>query len=572
MLSSMQVNNEECAEAIYSEDYVALLVDYVGSIEEIVQRFRPICYQILTVQQAIIYVSLPNQQALAEAGFNYRNIPKCFGLLDTSALEETGVLRLRRQPYLDLYGQGVLIGFIDTGIEYTHPVFVNADNTTRILSIWDQTIRTGEPPEGLLYGTEYSRTQINQALASDNPLDVVPSTDTNGHGTFMAGAAAGNILERDDFSGIATSADIVVVKLKTAKQKIRDYFLVNDNPDCYTEDDIMSGIRYLVDVSSKVKKPIVICIGVGSNSGDHNGNSPLCKLINFLGSFNGTVFSVAGGNEGNRGHHYESRLVPQGAMEEVEINVGEGDKGFSMELWADTLGIFSIGMVSPSGQIIERIQPRIGKTETIRFLLEKTVATIEYYIIEPESGDELVVFRFLEPAQGVWKIRVYNDTVIQSRFNIWLPMEQLINQKTVFNQPEPNITICEPGNAAASVTSSNYNHKTESIYIYSSRGYTRGGLVKPTIASPGVDVFGPLLRGRFGTKTGSSVSASITAGICALLLEWGIVLQNDLELDSIEIQRYLIIGATRRELAYPNTEWGYGEINIYNIFEQLRSS
>lgn len=570
-MDTPQANVPACTTPINSDEYIPLLIDYTGNFQQIIEQYNPVCYIILTIQQAIIYVPIGGAD-IASQNYTYRSIPKLYGLLDTSVLEETGVLRLRRQPYIDLYGQDVMIGFVDTGIDYQHSVFRNEDGTTRIHSIWDQSIDTGPSPVGIPYGTEYTEDQINEALRSENPSSVVPTTDTNGHGTFMAGVAAGNIDEENEFSGIAPNCIITVVKLRQARRKLRDFFLVNENAECFEENDIMAGVYYLILQARAAQKPIIICFGVGTNSGDHNGTSPLCRYIDYAGYNSGVAFVCGSGNEGNRGHHYRSGTIEAGGYEEVEVSVGEGESGFTMELWATTPALFSIGMTSPSGEVINEIQPRLGKRETVKFLLEKTVATVSYILIEPGSGDFLVFMRFSAPARGIWKIRAYNRSSAATSFNIWLPIEEFINTTTYFSRSEPDVTITEPGNVATITTASVYNHRTQSIYIHSGRGYTRNGRIQPTIAAPGVDVYGPVPNNRFSTKTGSSVSAAVAAGIAALVMDWAVTLQNDVTINSNGMRQYLIIGAKEQDIVYPNREWGYGQIDIYSIFERLRTS
>lgn len=565
-----QFDATTCENAIFSEEYVALLIEYTGDFQSVIDRYNPVCYIILTLHQAIIYIYL-GKGDIASQNFTYRSIPKVFGLLDTSVIEETGVLRLRRQPYIDLYGQGVLIGFIDTGIDYRNPLFQKEDGTTRINSIWDQTIRTGPAPEGMFYGTEYTQEKINKALASENPLDIVPSVDTNGHGTFMAGVAAGNIDEANEFSGIAPNSEIIMVKLKQPTEKMREFFLISKEPECFAENDIMAAVSYLLAESEKQKKPIIIYFGVGTNSGDHNGTSPLGRYVDTFGRSAGIAFVCGTGNEGNLGHHYQSYPISSGEYEELEVNVGEGEYGFTIELWATTPALFAVGLTSPSGEVINAVQPRLGKKETIRFVLEKTVVNIFYYLIETGSGGFLVFLRFSAPAKGIWKIRAYNRSSITSSFNLWLPMENFVNSSTYFNRSEPDVTITEPGNAVAITTVSVYNHQTDSIYIHSGRGYTRSGRVQPAVAAPGVEIYGPLLNNRFGRMTGASVSAAVGAGIAALVMEWAIVQDNDPFLNSNGTRQYLIIGARERDIVYPNREWGYGEIDIFAVFERLRS-
>lgn len=398
-MDTPQFDPTTCENAIYSEEYVPLLIDHAGDFQQVIDKYNPVCYIILSVRQAIIYVHIGNDD-IAFVSDTYRAIPKLFGLLDTAVIEETGVQRLRRQPYIDLYGQDVLIGFLDTGIDYRNPIFQNEDGTTRIAAIWDQSIRTGPAPDSFYYGTEYKAAQINQALQSENPLEIVPSVDENGHGTFMAGLAAGNIDEQNNFSGIAPNSQIVMVKLRQARNKIRDFFLVDEQVDCFTENDLLAGLAYLTKLSNDADKPMIICFGVGTNSGDHNGSSPLSRYIDSVGYTTGLAFVCGTGNEGNRGHHYQSESVLPGAFEELEINVGEGEEGFTIELWASTPSLFAIGLTSPSGEVINEIQPRLGKRETIRFVLEKTVVNISYYLVEVGSGDFLVFMRFAATRKG----------------------------------------------------------------------------------------------------------------------------------------------------------------------------
>ena len=173
---------------------------------------------------------------------------------------------VRRLPALELFGNGVLVGFVDTGIDYTHPAFMNADGTSRILSIWDQTIEGGEKkPKGFAYGCEYSNEQINEAISASNPYEIVPSRDTEGHGTFMAGVACGNETEDGQFSGVAPSAAICVVKCKQAKQNLRDYYQISSEITCFSEADLILGVCYLWRQAVQMRMPLVLCLGVGTN-------------------------------------------------------------------------------------------------------------------------------------------------------------------------------------------------------------------------------------------------------------------------------------------------------------------
>lgn len=563
-------NAEECEYMVYSEEYGDYLISFYGDLDYIREIYDPDCIQVIDRRIAVIYKRLDPREGVNVQEAGYSGVPKCFGLLDTSAPEATGALRVRRQPYLGYRGRDVLIGFIDTGIDYRQPVFINADNTTRIVSIWDQTIREGIPPDEQIYGTEYSSEQINEALRSEDPLSIVPSIDENGHGTFLAGIAAGNELSDNSFTGIAPDAGIVVVKLKEAKKNLRDYYYIADGIPCYQENDIIQGIRYLFYVSEIQRKPIIICIGVGTNSGDHNGSLFLGRYIQEYLSLRGIFFSIAAGNEGNRGHHFENTTIIPNGYTEVEIQVAEGEYGFTTELWANYPDIFTVSIISPLGEETGRLPIRSGVCQVTNFILERTRICVNYNSSEAFTGEQVIVIRFRTPATGIWKIRVYKENEFASRFHMWLPMEKFIKKGTIFTSSNPDVTICEPGNSIGGVTSATYNHMTNSIYIHSSRGFTRNGQIKPDITAPGVNVYGPALEQGFTRKTGSSIAAAMTAGAIALLSEWALVEGNNLNMSRVEVKNMLIQGATRMDIVYPDREWGYGMLNIYGAFESLR--
>lgn len=169
-----------CREIILSEDTADYFVRYDGDIEAIREEFQPDCIQPFSSRYAVIYNTLSGleKRSFQQSPYIYPTFPRCYGLMDRSSMEESGITRLHRQPYLDLLGQGVLIGFVDTGIDYTNPLFRAADGTTRIAAIWDQTIQTGTVPQSVGYGSEYKKEDINRALLAENPFEIVPTTDT----------------------------------------------------------------------------------------------------------------------------------------------------------------------------------------------------------------------------------------------------------------------------------------------------------------------------------------------------------------------------------------------------------
>lgn len=574
-----------CNAPVSSEDYADFIYHYaVRTPDEVFAIAGTRCVDFVNREYAIIYVPLRAAEPISINRFTYSAIPKLYGLQDLTAIESSGIVQSFDQPVLNATGHGVIIGLIDTGIEYTNPLFRNSDGSTRILSIWDQTINSGQEniPNGdlrsaPLYGTFYSKEQIDLALLSEDPYELVPSRDTNGHGTFVAGVAAGNrIVHPVPFSGAAPEASLVVVKLKPAKQYLRDFFLITPDTPAFQENDIMMGIRYLFDQATRFHMPLVIYLGVGTNQGNHDGTGPLgSQLQQFAGTV-GLSAVLGAGNEVGYHHHFFGSMTAGQEYEDVELRVGDGENGFCLELWAREPELYTVGFVSPTGELIERIPTRLGAEIDITFRLERTIITVNYRPAEIGTGSQLIFMRFANPTPGIWHIRVYPSLHISGQFHIWLPMHGFISDQTIFLRPNPNTTITEPGNATMPMTVSTYDHVTGSIYTHSSRGYTRHGIIKPEFAAPGVNVQGPALSRpdedlRFTRATGSSVAAAIAAGAAADVLSWGIIDGNEMNLDDTTINAMLIRGADRNPvLTYPNREWGYGTLNLYQSFLRLR--
>ncbi|ROR30522.1 subtilase family protein [Mobilisporobacter senegalensis] len=561
--------NEEERRKIISGDYADGIVEYAISSEEFA-RYAGETINYINDKYAVIYaprIRVPDRLIGSVA---YSVIPKLYSLLDTSSLEQMGVIKLQRIPYLSLQGNGVLLGFIDTGIDYTNPLFQYGDKTTRIVSLWDQTIENMQAsPDIFYYGTEYSREQINLALRNENPFDIVPSTDDLGHGTTLAGLAGGMPNESREFSGVAPLSEYVIVKLKRAKADLKNYFGVPDDAICYAESDIMFGLAYLVNTARKMNRPIAICIGLGSNQGSHEGLGPLNDLISTYSNQAGIAIVIAAGNEGNARHHFYGEINNAIGYTLVELKVGADQGDFSMELWGNIPGTYSIDIISPSGEYISRIPAKIGEFRNISFIFELTTIYVDYVIVEAQTGDELILIRFRNPAPGIWKFRVYGSK-ITSGFHIWLPVRGFISEETVFLFPNQYTTITEPGNNVYAITATAYNPKDQSLYINASRGYTRYDIISPDLAAPGVDIYSPLPDGKYGSASGTSTAAALITGVTAMVLEWGIVNGNDRSMDTYQIKKYLIRGVSRNpSLKYPNREWGYGMVNIYGTFESL---
>lgn len=562
----------DCREVAISNDYEDFIIEYSIVESVVIERLKPVCFQRVGNRYGVFYQRKdPEVEKKYVDLYGYNYIPHLYGLLDTTSAEASGVLRVRRQPYLSLYGTGVIIGFVDTGIDYQNPLFLNADRTTRILSIWDQEDQTGTLPQDFLYGSEYTREMINEALRSENPLSIVPSTDTISHGTFMAGIAAGNVDATNDFTGIAPNADIVMVKLKEAKPYLKSLYGIAQDKTVYASTDILTGINYIYQVARREQKPVVVCLGVGSNSGDHNGNDILSSFIDDYGDLTGNCTVIAAGNEGNRNHHFHAELKQINDVVPMEIRVGENEPGFFVEIWGSQPFLFSISITSPTGQVIPRVSPKVEPSREYNLTFEDTLIDVRYNTREPRTGDQLVFIRFKNPTQGIWTVNLYSESKGNQVIDAWLPMEQMISADTYFIRSDPDVTITQPGNTENAITVGAYNHTNGAIYISTSRGPTRMGRQEPTLVAAGVDVFGPTGRNQFGTRSGTSIAAANVAGAAALLFEWGFVKNNNPYLSMVGIRQLLISGATRMDsMDYPNNIWGYGTLELYNSFDSIR--
>lgn len=558
----------KCNNIILSEEYGDFIGRYNGDISEALTE-QVECTQVIDDSYFCAYYRLDMLPTINVANFTYNVIPKLYGLMDTTAVAATGSIRLQNQSGLNLTGRDVIIGFIDTGIDYTNKLFQKSTGQTRILSIWDQTDVKGNPPEGFSYGSEYTREEINRALQADNPLEVVPHRDENGHGTFMAGIACGSYDEQGDFIGVAPDSEIVMVKLKEAKKYLANYFYAMGSQPLYQENDIMLAASFLKNVAIKQKKPIVIVVGLGCGNGGRAGGSPLDEVLDKIGGKIGNCVVVAAGNEGNERLHYRGTIgiATENTTHNVEFRVGDNVPGFVLELWGNAPDIFSVGFVSPFGESVPRIPVRQGSVENINFVFEQSSIELTYELVESGTGGQLIFMRFKQPSPGIWTIKVYGNNILDGNFNIWGGLRQYTPEGNYFLTPNPDMTLTVPAATENVITFGGYDNVTNAFYPKSGRGFTRENRIKPDMTAPAVNVYGPGISGGYTRRTGTSVACALGAGACAQILQWGIVEDNEPYMKNNYIKNYLIRGAERnRDIRYPSEQWGYGTINVFDSF------
>lgn len=508
----------------------------------------------------------------------YGSVPIVYGLMqeppimggignrvfDPNSLIESGILEIQAQP-LELTGKNVLIGFLDTGIRYPLDVFRRSDGSTRILRLWDQEL-----------DRVYLEEEINEALLLDDSYQLVPTTDTNGHGTAIASVAAGSRLDGGrDYVGAAPDSGILFVKLKQAAQEIRDYYFVPDQTVCYSEEDIVAALEFLDEQAMELGLPLVICIGLGTNLGAHSGTSGLERYLDVLAYQRNRVVINCCGNEGNKQHHFIGRFMDAYTgnnslnlplSRDMEFRVSEGVEGFTMTVWGQQPYQYQFIVRSPGGEVIRDIRSDSGGEVRYGFVYDRTVLYLETQRVEKGSGSQLLFLRFQNPTSGLWTITVNELEYTQNAlFHAWLPISDFMTAPVTFLEPSPDVTLTIPSTAANPISISTYDDLNNSFYTASGRGYTRDGRAKPDLAAPGVNVSTIL-----GKMTGSSMAAAITAGGAALFMEWAVTRGRIPDANTTDVKNYLIRGASRdNDISYPSKEWGYGRLNMGGTFRSM---
>lgn len=562
----------DCRDMIVSEDYMSILLDYIPGEEE--RSGDWYCYRQIDGALGVYYMDIARALPLSPANYLYRYIPQLYGLggfpamggreFDPAPLEISGILAQQRPP-LELTGRSVVMAFLDTGISYENPVFRFSDGSSRILAIWDQTDQGGKAPEGIGYGSEYIREQINEALLSENPRSIVPQRDENGHGTAVASVAAGSRLEEGAaFAGAAPDADIVVVKLRPAKRYLRDFYQIAAGVPAYSTDDIMFAVKYVQRFAVPLYQPLVVCLGIGTSLGSHTGGSLLSEYLQSVASRVSHAVVIGGGNEGNTAGHFRSVLEEEETK--AEIRVGENVRGFTAELWGTLPAVFRISVRSPGGELIPETDFRLGASVDYTFVYEKTRVQIDYMPNEINTGNELILLRFTLPSPGVWTIGVRGIRSLSgSIFDLWLLPKQFLDGEVSFLAPDPDVTLTMPSYTEDAVTVTSYNSGNGSFFFRSGRGFSRTGKIKPDLAAPGVGV--STVNGPY---SGGSMAAALTAGAAAQLFQWCVYENNYRRISGRGIRGFLSRGAREERLEeYPSRLWGYGRLDMRRTFDEI---
>lgn len=460
-----------------------------------------------------------------------------------------------------LSGKGVLVGIVDSGIDFFHPDFRNEDGSSRILRLWDQSI-PGNPPEGYVTGTEYTREEINEALALGETQGrrLVPSRDFTGHGTAVLGIAAGSGRASGGVNrGVAYESDLLVVKMGNASR--------NSFP---RTTELMEGVDYLIRQSIRLGRPVAVNISFGNNYGSHKGDSLLETYLDSVSAMGRNVICTGMGNNGDDALHFGGKLENR-ETQEIELGVGTYESTLNVQLWKDYEDEIKIYVENPAGIRIGPLEEKIGAQ---RWRAGDTELLIYYGKPAPYHVTQEIYFDFLPVGtyvdSGVWKIILQGSNVKKGDYFLWLPGGKTLNPRTGFYLPRVQGTLTIPATARRLISVGAYDSRLLSYADFSGRGSSALPYEKPDLAAPGVNITAPRVGGGYGSYTGTSFAVPFVTGSAVLLMEWGIINGNDPYLYGEKVKAYLRRGASPLPgyEQYPNNEVGWGALCVAQSLPQ----
>ena len=531
-----------------------LIVKYSGTLNEL----REIGIQVVELSNEFAILTVPESLVERLADFpqiEYVEKPKRLFFQAANGRRVSCVPPVQNPPF-SLFGAGVLVAIIDSGIDYTNPDFRNDDGTTRIRNLWDQTIM-GNPPEGYLIGTEFTREQIDEAIKQPTVpmrMQIVPSVDVSGHGTSVAGIAAGNGRGSRGriYQGVATQSELIVVKLGNPRKE-----------GFPRTTELMQAIDYVVRKALFYKQPVAINISFGNTYGSHDGTSLLERFIEDIANIWKSVICIGTGNEGRSAGH-TAGMVRENEETVIQLAVQEQEPSLNLQIWKAYYDIMDISFVSPSGERIGPIKEVLG---TQRFSVGNTELLLYYGEPSPYSTAQEIYVDFLPKEvyinSGIWEIVLTPRKIISGNYAMWLPSENVLNPGTAFLFPTETGTLTIPSTASRTIGVGAYDALTFSYADFSGRGQRgTGRLSKPDIVAPGVNVTAPTTSGTYASFSGTSFATPFVTGGAALMMEWGIIKENDPYLYGEKVKAYMQRGA--RPLPgfteYPNPQVGYGAL------------
>ncbi len=532
-----------------------LILRYTGNLDTI-RESLDIEIEELLGGYAVTRIPQSKIDLLAEySQIDFIEKPKSLFLEEMEGIASSCINRLRLPDY-DLSGKDVLVACLDSGVDIFHPDFRKPDGTTRILSLWDQTL-SGQPPAGFTIGREFSEADINAALENGT----FASFDTSGHGTAVLGIMAGNgLASSDNIVGVAPKAGILVVKLGNP-----------NNQGFPRTTQLMLAVDYAIRKAIDFGKPLVINISFGNNYGDHNGETIVERYMDTVAQLYRINIVCGSGNEGISGRHFGGRLRSSsiaGNEEEIELVVENYLTTFNLQLWKSFQDRFDFYLETPQNT---RIGPFSFFSGVQNYVVDNTRISVLYGEPTPYNQRQEIYFSFTPIntyiTAGIWKVVLVPGQITDGGYNMWLPVAGSTTAEVYFLRPDLNATIVIPATAERVITVSAYNSLNGTFAPFSGRGTENYELLqKPDLSAPGVDINTCSVGGGYRAVTGTSFSAPFVAGACALLMEYGIVQGNDPYLYGEKMRAVLNGGAVPLSFQeqVPDEMSGYGRLCVYN--------
>ncbi|MFA3850236.1 S8 family serine peptidase [Clostridioides difficile] len=468
------------------------------------------------------------------------------------ATEEMGVNFFKNNPNINITGRGTLISIADTGIDYLHPDFIYPDGTSKIVYLWDQT-KEGTPPDGFYIGTEYTREDINRAIAENDPS---LSQDEVGQGTMLSGICAGLGNVNSEYAGIAEDSELIIIKLG----KIDDF---------YNSAMLFAASQYAYKKAFELGRPLVINMSLGTSSLAGLTNRSNSEKAFFT---RGLCITAGAGNEGNTQTHTSGIIPYVGGSVEVELELNEDEEELSLELWLNRPDKADVIIVSPTGEESKSVGISNYNKVTGLFDLEGTEYSITYIYPTTFSGQQFTNVTLKNAKRGVWKIRLVGVYIITGRYNLYLPNRELLKSGTRFREVDPFYTINYPAIQDDLITIGAYNTINGSLWQSSSRGPTIEDRLKPDIVAPGVNIIAAYPGNTYATITGTAAASAHAAGAAAMYFQYTFVdgrYPNQAYVQ--KIKTFMQAGARKdSNTVYPNTNSGYGLLDVRGMFDVLR--
>ncbi|AYE33035.1 S8 family peptidase [Clostridium septicum] len=562
----------------YNPNYEDFLVEYTGNFDEEIKNVSYAYGKAIDQDYAIVAVEKGRYEELVSSqDFIIYAVPRgIFTLEALTPIDAGNFENVIQNPYNNLSGSGILVGIVDTGIDYLNSEFIREDDTTRIDYLWDQTIEpTNE--NNLVFGVEYSKEEIDNAIKlskeGKDPYSIVKTKDTNGHGTNMASiiGARGKDIE---VKGVMSDCTFAVVKLKeneVYKQVLRANGITN--VPVYSNSDIVVGMLYILRKSRELRKPLVILLALGSNFSAHSGSSVIEKYIERVSSYRGVAVVTGTGNQGAAELHASGRILQNGLTNNVDLKIDKAQTELELEIWIRRPNLMSINIISPSGEEIGNVPIETENKQIFNFIYENTGVSIQYISPDEINGDENIKLIFSNIKPGIWTLILKGEYIDDGRYDIWLPVKSLNQEGTKFLNSDPYTTLVIPSTSKGVISVGYYNQENVSILSESGKGYTQDDRIKPDLVAGGIRQAVTNPGGGVNYISGSCVAAAVTAGACGLILEWGIIDKNDISMTSEKIRTYLIAGSRKRQGdEYPNPNWGYGILDLEGVFKQISAT